>query len=166
VTRIPRLALAVAAPLGVAALACAALGAAQVQSTSMSPTLASGAVVVYDRILPPARGDIVLFAPPDGWDAEGATLVKRVIGVAGDAVRCCEAGTGRLLVNDAPIDEPYVAGERPGGTTRFEITVPDGAVWVMGDNRAESYDSRETLDSAAHGLLAAEQLRGVVRLRF
>ncbi len=157
---------AAAVPLAAAALLTVSAGAAHVEGHSMEPALEEGSTVVFERLLAPARGDLVVFDRPDAWDAHDGLLVKRVIGVAGDEVRCCEAGSGRLLVNGIPLPEPYVAAERPGGSSRFTVTVPEGAIWVMGDNRANagSHDSRDELHGAQHGMITAEHLRGVVRV--
>lgn len=155
---------AVVVPLALAALAISAVGVATVRSGSMSPTLAGGDVVVYDRWSAPTRGDIVLLVDREGWSgAPDSLLVKRIVGVEGDVVVCCEAGSGRLLVNGEPIDEDYVAHERPGGGVPFRITVPERAVWVMGDNRDESADSRSSIAESGHGAVAREDLRGTVR---
>lgn len=155
---------AVVGPVVVAALAIGALGVAEVRNASMSPTLQSGDVVVYDRWAAPARGDIVLLVDREGWSGESGTLlVKRVVGVAGDVVVCCETGTGRLVVNGAPVDEPYVEHARPGGGIPFRVTVPDDAVWVMGDDREESADSRSTVSGPGHGSVTRSDLRGTVR---
>lgn len=161
-----RIVIAAIAPLAVAALLWASTGIARVDGTSMSPTLADGSTVVFDRFSPPARGDLAVFARPEGWESDGDLLVKRVIAVAGDTVSCCEAGSGRLVVNGTPLSEPYVADERPGGRIRFDITVAEGTVWVMGDNRARSgsHDSRDERDDVRHGTVSAHDLRGVVRV--
>ena len=75
----------------------------------------------------------------------GEDLVKRVIGVGGDHIVCCNA-KGQIVLNDVPLVEPYV---KPGSTTdqvRFDVTVPANRVFVMGDNRGDSSDSRFHLD--------------------
>lgn len=115
------------------------------------------------------RGDIVVFADPGSWltestpvdhgtvlnalrdglvfvgllpDTSEGHLIKRVIGLPGDHVKCCDA-EGRLLVNGEPIDETeYLKPGEKASLTPFDITVPAGRVWVMGDNRGDSSDSR------------------------
>jgi len=155
---------AVGVPLAAAALAFAALGVASVQNDSMSPTLRGGELVLYDRWSVPTRGDIVLFVDREGWSGErDALLVKRIVGVAGDVISCCEAGTGRLIVNGDPVDEDFAGDTRPGGDIPFRVTVPRDAVWVMGDNRAESADSRLSVSAPGHGAVARADLRGTAR---
>ena len=88
-----------------------------------------------DRGLPVRIGEFLGILPADGEQV----LVKRVIGVGGDTVECCSP-TGNLIVNGVEIDEPYIA-EGSTGTMPFEVTVPEGYLWVMGDNRANSADS-------------------------
>ncbi len=152
-------------PFALGAAVVLSVGIARVENDSMTPTLTTGAVLVYDRVAAPARGDVVIFADNAGWsERPEALLVKRVIGIAGDRVVCCEVGTGRLLVDGVPRDEPYETGDRPGGVVPFEVTVPEGAVWVMGDNRGESQDSRSGLHTPRRGAVPLEDVLGVVRL--
>jgi len=156
---------AVAAPVVSALVVAAAFGVATVRHDSMSPTLHSGATVVFDRWSAPARGDVVLLVDREGWSGTPDTLiVKRIVGVGGDIVVCCEAGSGRLLVNDHPLDEPYAGEVRPGGAIPFRVTVPEGSVWVMGDNRAGSADSRLSVSEPGQGAVPLGDLRGTVRL--
>lgn len=162
--RRPLLLLAALAPVLCAMLIPSALGVANVQSESMAPTLHGGDVVVYDRWSAPARGDIVLLVDREGWSGTAdALLIKRVVGVANDVVVCCETGSGRLLVNGQTVDEPFIGDARPGGGIPFRVVVPDGAVWVLGDNREASADSRASVSRPGHGAVDLADLRGTVR---
>ncbi len=112
--------------------------APQVSGLSMSPQIAPGEFVLIDtltyRFRAPQRGDIIAFRH-DGDEPE--TFIKRVIGLGGDRVRI-ERGT--VFVNGARLDESYV--RYPDTRTFAEITVPAGDLYVLGDNRAQSDDSR------------------------
>jgi signal peptidase I len=86
----------------------------------------------------PERGEIVVFHPPG---VDGRPYIKRVIGVPGDEVAFAE---GTVLVNGRPLPESYIDGQVtfcPGGDT-CRLSVPDGTVYVLGDNRRNSTDSR------------------------
>lgn len=156
---------AVLTPVVSALLVFAALGVAIVRNDSMSPTLRSGDTVIFDRWIAPARGDVVLLVDRQGWSGTAdALLVKRVVGVAGDVVVCCEADSGRLLVNGEALDELYAGEVRPGGSIPFRVLVPEDAVWVMGDHRAASADSRLSVSEPGHGAVPREDLRGTARL--
>lgn len=133
-----------------------------IPSESMEDTLLVGDRVLVNELVPEVvglhRGDVVVFRDPGGWlgAGQGDDLIKRVIGLPGDRVSCCGAD-GRLSVNGQPVDEPYVVA--PAGTDRvslqdFDVTVPDGQLWVMGDNRYESADSR------AHGTVPESDVVG------
>lgn len=114
-----------------------------VPSPSMVPTLSVQDRILADEITPRFTGyhpgDIIVFRDPDGWLSEddGDFLVKRVIAVGGDTVRGVEDGT--IQVNGETLNEPWVD---PAQQQPFAATVPDGELWVMGDNRGNSADSR------------------------
>lgn len=144
-----------------------------VPSASMEDTLRPGDRIIASKITTEfsgvTRGEIVVFKDPgdwlpdpvpagDNWRARvrdgltfigvlpsdsGDDLVKRVIGVAGDRVACCDA-EGRIVVNGVRLDEEYIIG--PTDQVRFDVTVPPASMFVMGDNRANSRDSRYHLD--------------------
>jgi signal peptidase I len=90
----------------------------------------------------------------------GEHLIKRVIGLPGDTVECCDA-QGHLIVNGRPIDEvAYLkAGEQPSGSP-FKIVVPEGRLWVMGDNRGGSADSRAHPQDGHQGTVAIDDVVG------
>ena len=132
------------------------------------------------------RGDVVVFRDPAGWLPEASApsgnvvtsairdglvlvgvvpnpakqyLVKRVIGVAGDNV---VAKDQVLTINGKPTSEPYIfAGNTPSDTD-FNITVPEGKVWVMGDHRGASGDSRVHQDDVNNGMVPVEKITGRV----
>jgi len=135
------------------------------------------------------RGDVVVFKDPGGWlpapapstanplqKAVGAVLdfvglgasdsdqhlVKRVIGLPGDKITCCNA-LGQMSVNGVPLKEPYVllpAGVQAVSAKPFEVTVPAGKIWVMGDNRYSSADSRYHMDDPGKGFVPLDDVVG------
>lgn len=84
----------------------------------------------------PRRGEIVVFHPPGQPNTE---FIKRVIGIPGDKV---SIRRGQVILNGAPLDEPYVVYKSFSNETRDQVTVPEGTFFVMGDNRSQSEDSR------------------------
>lgn len=110
----------------------------QVSGLSMEPHIASGEIVLINtmayRLHGPARGDIIAFHH-DGPTPE--TFIKRIIGLPGDRIAIVR---GRVFVNGAPLDEPYV--QYPDRRSYAQLTVPPGSLYVLGDNRADSEDSR------------------------
>lgn len=157
-----------------------------IPSGSMEPLLAPGDRIGVARSLvdqdPIRRGDVVVFdgrgsfAPLNsgrGWAGDLArgvgewfgivpnetVYVKRVIGVAGDHVRCCAAG-GKIEVNGQPIEEPYVyPGDAPSAQA-FDVVVPSGRLWLLGDHRSESSDSRALLGAPGGGLVREDRVIG------
>lgn len=161
-----------------------------IPSGSMEDTLEIGDRVMVSRLVPNAldvhRGDIVVFTDPGGWlppytppdrgpvgnaaadvltfvglmPAEtGDHLIKRVVGLPGDHVTCCEAD-GRVAVNGEPIEETYI---RPGSVPSqdpFDEVVPEGMLYVMGDNRQNSKDSRYNKGSQGGGFVPIDNVVG------
>jgi signal peptidase I len=94
-----------------------------------------------------------------GIDLGEQDFVKRVIGVPGDRVRCCD-DQGRLSVNGKPVEEFYLhPGDEPSEVT-FDVTVPEGRLWVMGDHRSASADSRSHLGDPGGGMVRASDVIG------
>lgn len=155
-----------------------------IPSGSMENTLLVGDRVLVSKLTTRLgeveRGDVVVFSDPGNWlgpvpagpdgvrgavnsalqfvgvlpsDSEGH-LIKRVIGLSGDRVACCDA-TGLLTVNGVPVDESELL--KPGvapSSQEFDVVVPEGSLWVMGDNRPNSGDSR------VHGAVPYEDVVG------
>jgi signal peptidase I len=112
----------------------------RISSGSMTPTLQPGDVVLVDRRpLEQAdlrRGDLVTFRQP----GTGPALLKRLVGLPGDTVVMLD---GVLHVNGKPVDEPYVDFSEWEGMFTARVVVPRGHLYVLGDNRASSVDSRD-----------------------
>ena len=133
------------------------------------------------------RGDVIVFRDPGGWlngpltasrggllglvrdglvfvglapAAGEEDLIKRVIGVGGDKVACCDA-QGRVTVNGVPLDEPYLfPGDDPSQDKFGPYTVPAGELWVMGDHRSVSEDSRFHRQQPGKGFVPVDDVIG------
>lgn len=159
-----------------------------IPSSSMENTLRIGDRVLVNKLAyrfggEPRRGDVVVFdgtgsfvhsdsgenpvtallrgagaalglAPPAETD-----YVKRVIGVGGDRVTCCDK-RGRIKVNGEPVTEGYLHPGNVPSSVEFDIVVPEGKLWVMGDHRARSSDSRDHLGEPGGGTVPVEQVIG------
>ena len=139
----------------------------RVPGQSMLDTIPADAMVAIRKAgsLPVQRGDIVLFTEPSWWPGGGqATLVKRVIGIAGDRVACCDL-EGGIRVDGQPVTETYLhqnAAMAATETHPFTATVPAGTVFVAGDFRGDSLDSRFLTDSPTHGAIPLSLVTGRV----
>jgi signal peptidase I len=160
-----------------------------IPSGSMEPTMLVDDKILVQKVSYWAgdvkRGDIVVFDDPGGWldgsDAarpgnvlqstleriglfpSGGHLIKRVIGVGGDHVTCCT--DGKLTVNGVAIDEPYLLDDTSTAETPFDVTVPAGRLWVMGDNRGNSRASPQHLGDPGGGSISESTVVGKAWLR-
>ncbi|WP_275462755.1 signal peptidase I [Streptomyces noursei] len=161
-----------------------------IPSGSMEQTIKIGDRVLVDKLTPwfgaePHRGDVVVFKDPGGWlkgeqnqstggsgpindvltfigllpSANEQDLIKRVVAVGGDSVHCCDT-KGRITVNGTPLTEPYVHPGNPPSELKFTVNVPTGRIFVMGDHRSNSADSRYHLDEPYRGTVSVDNVVG------
>ncbi len=138
-----------------------------IPSGSMEVTVSPGERVIAEkmsyRFRPIERGDVVVFDGSNLFTAPfpGASMfVKRVIGLPGERVACCDA-TGKLTVNGSPLDESeyLYPGDVPSNVT-FDVRVPAGKLWLMGDHRSDSADSRSYLGAPGGGFVPEDRVAG------
>lgn len=162
-----------------------------VPSASMENTLQENDRIIVSKVSTQFtgvnRGNVIVFHDPGSWLGEGFPnpydtpvgrvlqaigivpansgndLVKRVIGVANDTVKCCDT-QGQIMVNGVGIKEPYVKDGSVTDQVTFEVLIPEGNVFVMGDNRGNSEDSRFHLDKN-NGMVSLEEIIGRVAIR-
>lgn len=164
------------------------LQAFYIPSPSMEPQFVENDRILVQKVSywgsgGPERGDIVVFQDPGGWldpgldEASGpfaavlervglfptgGHLVKRVMAVSGDRIVCCD-DDGRLTINGQPVDESaYLPTGTEPSEVPFDKTVPDGFMWMMGDNRAFSYDSRGHMGAPGGGFVDQDLVVGKV----
>lgn len=131
-----------------------------VEGTSMYPTLNDGDwIAVSGHSFSVDRGDIIVANPP--WE-RNVPIVKRVIAIGGDTVNI-DFISGNVYVNDVKLDEPYIDELTTlQGNVSFPLEVPEGTVFVMGDNRGNSLDSR----SSKIGCVDERYILGEMLFRF
>ena len=161
-----------------------------IPSGSMENTLQVGDRIAVNKLgalfTDIKRGEVVVFGDPDNWlgnssqsedsgigavvktglitvgvlpDPAKQYLIKRVIGVGGDKVVCCDKA-GKIQVNGVSITEPYIfAGDKPSDM-QFNVEIPKGFIWVMGDHRGASADSRFHPESANNGMVPLSKVVG------
>jgi signal peptidase I len=162
-----------------------------VPSASMEDTLQENDRIIVSKISTRFTGidrsNVIVFHDPGGWLGEGFPnpydtpvgrvlqavgivpsnsgndLVKRVIGVANDKIECCDA-QGQVTVNGVAIADSYIKDGVASDQVTFSVLVPEGYVFVMGDNRGNSEDSRFHLDKN-NGMVPVEEIIGRVSMR-
>lgn len=160
-----------------------------IPSPSMEPMFIKNDRILVQKVSywgdkTPKRGEIIVFKDPGSWlDGDetrtasnpitktleavglypsGGHLVKRVIGVGGDRVKCCDK-QGRITVNGTPLDETsYLPKGTLPSDDEFDVRVPEEHLWVMGDNRDNSYDSRGHLGDPGGGMVSDDLVVGKV----
>ncbi|MGO1983205.1 MAG: signal peptidase I [Brachybacterium alimentarium] len=166
-----------------------------IPSASMNPTLVENDKILVSKLTPGVfdlhRGDVIVFEDPDDWIGGETTtestprmrlmavlstvglapdpaqdhLVKRLIGLPGDHVVCPERGAS-LEVNGVELDEPYINQATAACQVAFDVTVPEGNVWVMGDNRFASADSAYHEDQGESAFVPEDDITGKAQVIF
>ncbi|WP_238015072.1 signal peptidase I [Dactylosporangium sp. AC04546] len=143
--------------LGVAIIVAVVVRAFVLQTFFIPSESMENTLLIKDRVLvnklvydfrSPHRGEVIVFEAPNSWrnDPSEVDFIKRVIGVGGDHIVCCD-DKQRITVNGTPLDETYIYTNEDGlqdlpSEEQFDVTVPKGRLWVMGDHRSRSGDSR------------------------
>ncbi|MFG1698805.1 signal peptidase I [Nonomuraea sp. NPDC049309] len=138
------------------------VGSFYIPSESMENTLLVNDRVFVNKLAgKPERGDIVVFK---GWNGEDT--IKRVIGVGGDRVKCCDKHL-RITVNGTPLEEDsYLYPDDYPSGDEFDVTVPEGKLWLMGDHRSASADSRAHMEEPGGGFISEEDVIGKAVVRY
>lgn len=164
------------------------LQAFQIPSSSMEQTLQINDRIIVSKLVPKYRqlnrGDVIVFQDDENWLKRDANtpspslvgkmmiwvglrpddshnhLVKRIVGLPGDRVQCCDTN-GRIKVNGVSVDESgYINPGSAPSLIKFDVTVPAGKLWVLGDNRSNSEDSRFHMKEPSKGFVSVDQVTG------
>ncbi|MGL4172603.1 MAG: signal peptidase I [Actinomycetota bacterium] len=164
-----------------------------IPSGSMEPTFRAGDRVAVSKLSyrwgEIKRGDVIIFDGQNSFVAGESSssskgmagivravgsavgvspsqrdFTKRVVGLPGDRVSCCDVA-GRITVNGQPLEEPYIFPGDVPSTDQFDVTVPPGRLWVMGDHRSNSADSRAHLGDPGGGTVPVDRVVGKVVFR-
>jgi signal peptidase I len=183
------------AVVGLVALRGFLFGSFLVPSASMAPTIEPGDRIMVERLVEDdslRRGDVIVFDGTEGFasstvsphrsddawtrlstgvaaalgiDTGERDYVKRLVGLPGDRVRCCTPD-GHLTVNGVPLRERYLPPGDAPSEVAFDVVVPPERLWVMGDNRDSSGDSRAHLDAPSGGMVHVDNLVGRAALTY
>ncbi|WP_250027267.1 signal peptidase I [Paractinoplanes maris] len=156
--------------LGVAVLVAVLVRAFVLQTFYIPSPSMEHTLNVLDRVLvnklvydfrDPHRGEIIVFEAPSEWQsgAEGEDFIKRIIGIPGDKISF-DPDVNKLSINGVLLDEPYIyhdadGQQDPPASREFEVTVPAGRLWVMGDHRSASGDSLEHFNDSGDNVQEA-----------
>ena len=164
------------------------LQAFQIPSSSMEQTLQINDRIIVSKLVPEYRqlnrGDVIVFQDDDNWLKRNADtpspsllgklltwvglrpddsqnhLVKRIVGLPGDRVQCCDTN-GRLKVNGVSVDESgYINPGSAPSLIKYDVPGPTGKLWVLGDNRSNSEDSRFHMKEPSQGFVSLDQVTG------
>jgi signal peptidase I len=138
------------------------------ESDAMNPTIAKGQVITADDLASgaykPHRQDIVLAYPTSEYRPmpQNQLILRRVIGIPGDTVSC-DGGGSPLMLNGAALEEPYLHPGDDPSTMAFDVKVPSGSLWLLGDHRNIVIDARYFASDPHQGMIPIANVVGIYR---